>query len=73
MIRFSKKKYITAEDRKELTDVFLFEALKETDFDYYYDYDCLATQACKFHGRADFLIYCKSAPHLPFIPVFFAK
>ena len=73
MRRFAKKQYITQEDKRELVDVLLFEALKDTDFDYYYNYQCKATKGCKFHGKADFLIYCKSAPHVPFAPVFLTR
>ena len=29
---------ITEEHKSELIDTFIFEALKTTDFDYYYDY-----------------------------------
>jgi hypothetical protein len=49
-------------------DTFIFEALKNTDFDYYYDYSCSASDNCLLHGKIDFLIYHKYK-QLPLIPV----
>jgi len=56
------------DDYKELIDAFIFEALKDTPFDYYYDYKCSASDAILLHGNIDFLIYHK-AHELPLIPV----
>ena len=58
---------------KELVDIFIFEALKGTQFDYYYDYRCMPSKACLFNGTIDFFIYNKESNHIPFIPVFISK
>jgi len=73
MYQFRKVRGWEDHHTKELIDTFLHEALKETDFDYYYDYQCQPSKGNKFHGTADFLIYRKSGDHLPFVPVFITK
>jgi len=73
MYRFSKVRNWDENHTKELVDCILFEALRDTDFDYYYDYKCLPSKYCKFHGVADFLIYKKSGNHVPFVPVLLVK
>lgn len=40
MKQFRKKKLFEVNDEAELIDTFLFQALKNTGFDYYYDYIC---------------------------------
>lgn len=37
---FSRLQYFEDKHNDELIDTFIFEALKGTDFDYYYDYEC---------------------------------
>ncbi|CAD8121245.1 unnamed protein product [Paramecium sonneborni] len=56
----------------ELIDTFLFEALKNTDFDYYYDYKCESNPYCPFYGTVPFLIYNKVNKY-PIIPVLRSK
>ena len=55
-----------------MIDVFLYEALKDTDYDYYYNYECKPSKSCVYHGTADFLIYNKNNK-IPIIPVITAK
>ncbi len=73
MYRFSKVRNWDERHKKELVDCILYEAIRDSDFDYYYDYQCLPSKYCKFNGTADFLIYNKHAPHIPFIPVLLMK
>lgn len=75
MNEFSKRRYFSDEmSYNELIDCLIFEALKGTDFDYYYDYKCLPSTKCKFHGTVPFLIYHKAHPfHIPLIPVVKSK
>jgi len=73
MYQFRKVRGWEDHHTKELVDAFLFEALKGTDYDYYYDYKCEPSKGCKFHGTVDFLIYKKTGDHLPFVPVFITK
>ena len=61
-----------SEDFSELIDTFLFESLKNTEFDYYYDYLCSASDAVLLHGKIDYLIYHKHHS-LPLIPVIRVK
>lgn len=57
-----------------MIDTFLFEALKSSGFDYYYDYMCAPSEACPFHGRIDFLIYNRDTESkVPFVPVLRAR
>jgi hypothetical protein len=46
MKEFSKLKYFEEKNENELIDSFIFEALKDTNFDYYYNYDCQASKTC---------------------------
>jgi len=70
MYQFRKVRNWEEHHTKELIDTILFEALRGTDYDYYYDYQCQPSKHCKFHGVADFLVYRKSGNHLPFTPIF---
>ena len=55
---------------RELTDAILFQALRGSDFDYYYNYQAYPSKRNKYHGVIDYLIYNKSSKgHLPLIPV----
>ena len=48
--------------------------MKNTEFDYYYDYECKPSKSCPFHGTIDFLIYHRdSDSKVPFIPVIRAR
>lgn len=71
MKEFSKRRYFSDDQSyNELIDCMIFESLKGTDFDYYYDYKCLPSEKCKFYGTTPFLIYNKKHQfHLPIIPV----
>ena len=73
MYQFRKVRGWDESHTRELIDAILYEALKGTDFDYYYDYKCMPSKQCKFHGVADFMIYKKNGNHFPLIPVFIAK
>ena len=44
----------------ELVDAFIFEAIRDTDYDYYYDYQAKPSKQTNFHGVIDFLIYKKN-------------
>ena len=68
---FSKRRYFSdSESYSELIDTLIFESLKGTEFDFYYDYKCLPSKKSEFHGVAPFLIYHKTHEfHLPLIPV----
>ena len=43
----------------ELVDTFVFEALRDTGYDYYYDYQAKPSRVTNFHGVIDFLIFKK--------------
>lgn len=74
MKQFKKKKLFEETDEPELIDTFLFQALKNTGFDYYYDYICQPSKDCPFHGRIDFLIYHRdSETKVPIVPVLRAR
>jgi len=75
MKEFSKRRYFSDEmSYNELIDTLIFEALKGTNFDFYYDYKCLPSTKCRFHGTVPFLIYHKTHEnHLPFIPIIKSK
>ena len=75
MKEFSKRRYFSDEQSfNELIDTLIFESLKGSQFDYYYDYKCLPSAKCKFHGTLPFLIYHKTHEfHLPFVPVIKSK
>jgi hypothetical protein len=60
----------------ELIDAQIYEALKNTGYEYYYDYECLPSKKTPFHGKVDFLIYNNnpdSKNHLPIVPVIKTK
>ncbi|KRX06309.1 hypothetical protein PPERSA_06280 [Pseudocohnilembus persalinus] len=68
---FKNLRYFEEEHEKELIDTFLFQALKDTDFDYYYNYQA---QGKLWFGNIDYLIYNKKSENqLPLIPVVRAK
>ena len=71
MQEFSKRRYFSDEQcYNELIDALIFEALKGTPYDFYYDYKCEPSKKSQFHGVVPFLIYHKSHEfHLPLIPV----
>ena len=71
-VYFQRKKTMKPSDYSELVDTFLFESLKDTDFDYYYDYLCSASDSILLHGKIDYLIYHKKK-QLPLIPVIKVK
>lgn len=74
MKEFRKKRYFEEKDEAELIDTFLFQALKNTGFDYYYDYECSPSKECPFHGRIDFLIYNRdSESKVPLVPILRAR
>ncbi|KAL4506893.1 hypothetical protein ABPG72_001314 [Tetrahymena utriculariae] len=74
MKQFKKKKIFDVKDEAELIDTFLFQALKNTGFDYYYDYICQPSNSCPFHGRIDFLIYHRDAEtKVPLVPILRAR
>ncbi|KAM3130359.1 hypothetical protein pb186bvf_017562 [Paramecium bursaria] len=64
---FQRLKIFEDKHQGELIDTFLFEALKQTEFDYYYDYKC-NPGSLPFYGTADFLIYHKEK-QMPIVPV----
>ena len=44
--------------------------MKDTDYDYYYNYNALSSKHNPYHGRIDYLIYNKKSENkLPLIPV----
>lgn len=69
---FRKLKIFDEKHKSELIDTFLYHALKDTDFDYYYDYQADHSTKNKYHGNIDFLIYNKKHK-IPIIPVIKAK
>jgi hypothetical protein len=75
MKEFSKRRYFCDDQSySELIDVLIFESLKGSNFDFYYDYKCLPSQKTRFHGTVPFLIYHKTDEfHLPLIPVIKSK
>ena len=56
----------------ELIDTFVFEALRDTDYDYYYDYQANPSRMTNFHGVIDFLIY-KKKKQFPLVAVVKSK
>lgn len=62
----------THQNRLELVDALLFEALENTGFDYKYDQVCEKSKGMPFHGVIDFMIYNKEENglfNLPWVPV----
>lgn len=75
MKAFSKRRFFKDENSsKELVETLLIEALKETEFDFYREYKCMASQKCPFHGNLPYIIFNKNHEfHLPLTPVILSK
>lgn len=68
------KKIFEVEDEAELIDTFIFKALRETGFDYYYDYRCEPSKNNPFHGKIDFLVYNRDKEsRVPLVPILRAR